>query len=825
MAKPFALFGVIGTVVLASVSLAADGEDPSKYVLPPSAASLSGIQEQTIANIFTSCTSGINQGLNQAALSLQSAVGGGKSPGSGMVSMNSDCTVVPGMGGNGITIGGSAIDPASITCTSIMQGSSFNKEYFDQLWSTLKTADQVNKCKTAKATAAKGELQCLTNAAQILDSQMSQLQESYTQAMQRNSTAVSQLTSMEADRKGQQDEVKKRLMGDPNGKPGLRQLLDKSQGMLAAMDAEVTQLDSMVKDSKTARGKLAELYSQKVGAEAQNCFSQKQDSRYLCDTLRPGENRPEQAFNSGCAKGTACDWLMCRYWENQHLVGGKLDRSQKAKEDAKNSAKILNGIFSSIMNEMPKANKNAADYLMTMRDNFSTIKTSADVEKAFGSQLSGLDGRGFDIRGNTVNILKSCFSDANRRVAREKDNPGTALYEARIGADKGDQVLQGTVNNLLTRYQSQWQDNMSGLTGLNLPLDVGRCRSSTPDVQLGCVKQFRGNMEALISGTPANGIPVGGIQMQIRGTKAENTISFTCQGLKGCVTALENTDRNLSEEVKRVGDFKRNYILQANNSVDAFTKRVAAMLGPQMRDLDARLKAINTSLGSLGARGIDIQLKTGRNFTKDEDGLYQMSGGGRGGSGTTTIQDAIAASQPYLDVKGNNFADSISSLGEATNKFQEENTKIAMSIGKLQGLETTCRKEIAGQLGATMATSADAVAACASEFEFCQEQSGVRDGGSIWDLANTISDAPGFESFTYKANLEGSLQQGRQDCERKVQRMKSLTPEELRKQLDTQAPNRSCGTLVRNLKRGVAQYSRALSGDNRADKAERADGY
>ena len=147
--------------------------------------------------------------------------------------------------------------------------------------------------------------------------------------------------------------------------------------------------------------------------------------------------------------------------------------------------------------------------------------------------------------------------------------------QAALTKAQGD--LQVNANQMLSGNVSKYEEAMTALTGMNMPLDTSKCNNATPAVQISCLQDLQSNMESLLHGSAKQST----VTMNLSGTDPNTNISFTCQGLDGCITALQNVDHNLKSEVKRVQSFKQQYVTAAKQSVDNFTKQMAAMMSAQ----------------------------------------------------------------------------------------------------------------------------------------------------------------------------------------------------------------------------------------------------
>jgi hypothetical protein len=218
--------------------------------------------------------------------------------------------------------------------------------------------------------------------------------------------------------------------------------------------------------------------------------------------------------------------------------------------------------------------------------------------------------------------------------------------------------------------------------------------------------------------------------MLIRGSNPATNIAFTCQGINGCISTLQNVNRNLDTERKRIDAFKSDYVLKANQNVDQFTKQMAAMLSPQSQQLQNQLKAMNTALASLGVgQGINIKPVDGEQLEKDDDGLYKAP---------KNALNLIGANMnpPMLDVNGDAFTSGLGGIAEGQKDVDHELARAQTGLTKLNSLASSCSIKPVRDLVASLSSDVGNISDCGTNRN-CDP------GSRLYQLADSMRSLTG----------------------------------------------------------------------------------
>jgi hypothetical protein len=610
-----------------------------------------------------------------------------------------------------------APDSSSLSC-SRFQGANgqFDPTMMAGIQKAVNDASCTVTCKRAKTQAIQTELNCLTNQAKILQNQMASVQQNYQTNIQRMQQDINKVSGIEADRDQQLTDVTNKLQGNQQtGAGGLIALKQATQAMFAAMPAEIQGIKDAQHAQAVQAEQLEEEANQRKMSLASECFNTTSRSTFRCTPDGPAVS--------------AKDYVICRYGQNAQLgANGKIESNSNVTARAQGGQANLSGLLDQMAGDSPSDTKviptsqqDATQGVDQTANKTVSVLTVADIENQFGDQLEGFNGNGLNIHDFVMQQYGYCFQKATAQVNTERDpnhkSSGLGIKQEALDAEA--KTNSEHVNELLSKYSLQYQDDLTGLTGSNLPVDTSACTNATPDKQAACLDELKGNMEGLLKGSSKNSTMAINIAAQQPG----DAITFSCQGLNGCITALQNVSTKLVAAKSSAESFKNQYIVAANASIDNFTRQMAATLGPQNDMLQKRLQTINTAMASLGISNlINIpnvqaeQMQQDSGFCANPPSSSGSSGGGGGGGGGAqqclyknpdNVVNLIGGKMnpPMMDLSGPNFAQAISGLGSGAADLNKQAGRIDAAKQQLASLATTCKAQ-AGQTALTSLSSA-----------------------------------------------------------------------------------------------------------------------
>ena len=705
--------GVIGTHIfnLAEADVTTDASTTAGFssTLPAYFNSGTGTASAFRMASFASC-SGIIQG---ASAALQTALGaaGGQPQYAGVATIDTVCPE------------GKAVDPEKLTCTSISTNGKYDPAKLKLMQKKNQEAMVSLMCKKAKFEAIKGELECYTNQAKMLAQILSGLQESVSKDVQTTQQQVTQIKTAISDREAQIEDVTMKLQVGKNGEMGLVKMQEE-------MEKQIAKLPSVIQAFKDEKRKLdmakltfeGQIQTRKM-ALTRSCFINNKSASYRCG---------RKDANGLDAPVTAKDYAVCRFEQNQFLnQSGGIERDKRTELQARDKAAGLSGLLEEIaanMPDTPKLPSNPQEYdkqASQQAERPSSIHSYADIEAQYGSRLAQYNGKGLDIRGFVMTGLKNCSNQANATVENElAPKQGKAqvsqLYAAKEGLQKDEDTLKSRMESEIFQYSQLYGKATEAMTGTNMPLIDGSCKGANPAVMIECLEGKKGTNSIMTSYRKIlTGLPN---KMEIKAPSGTSgaSISLTCNGISGCVSALRSVSRNLETEKKRLTTFKTTFVAGANQRFDSSLAKARTDMQKLINGsvaggggLMGRLQQINKSLAGMGvSSGFKFNPVPKEELQKDEDGLYRAP--------TSTLNLIGGGMTPPMpDVTGDDMTGSMATIATETKKLEEEIGKMKDAETKMMGIGEKCKmKDLKGALK-TLEGNLDSFTGC--EQEYCDK--------------------------------------------------------------------------------------------------------
>lgn len=589
------------------------------------------------------------------------------------------------------------------------------------------------QCQKDSLNAALTELTCLSQMAAQISQQVGTLQAQFVQNLQRGQQGVGALKAIEADRQAQLEDTITKLGGDKaSGAPGLIQLQAEIQKGLDVLPTQVSQMTAQVDMLE----KREQAYTESIGvrrmALAKQCFVAKSDTRFKCTK----KDKPTSAY----------EYILCRFEQNAQLTkdGRVIRKGAVAKEDAQVARDKLASLLQQMLAELPdkaepeggndpsKADAAYANFVSQGRG-----KSVDDVLARYASKLKDIDADSSRINvGSFIkSTLKACDSSATNQVNRELGKATSMFGFAKTAIQQMKTAIQGQMEQVFGTLNNVYTAAMKGLTGQHLPLNLSSCRSAKPRVQLSCLEDIKHNLQDLMVGSD----PKTKVVMQIRGTQS-NVPAFTCQGINGCITALQNLSQNLRREVGKVQAFKTNFVNQVNQGVEAFAQQMAKAFSIQSQALGDYQKRINQMLSSLGVKSLlNFEAVEHEAFEKDEDGLYKIP---------KSIVNVVGSrmTPPLLDINKDAFGSALEGVGDRIKDIDDKLAEVQSANSELEASFAACveekSKDVADAEDKVQELIDQATEACSRDENFCSNDSAL---SSLRDTLERVSEKSGYE--------------------------------------------------------------------------------
>jgi hypothetical protein len=627
------------------------------------------------------------------------------------------------------------VDPSALSCKSLSPSGKFDMALLRSYKEKNRTALSSLNCKKGKMMAIQGELQCLSNQAGILSQQISTLQSAYTQNIQRMQQDVQKMNAILTDRVAQMEDVTAKLGDGEKGSAGMLQMRENIKGLVAGIPKEVAMIKERQKKAADDRKALQEQAQVRTMALTNDCFKKRTKPSFQCEK----NGAPVSAY----------EYVLCRYQQNEQVSKkGAVETDSLTKSRAEANAKGLAAVLDGIFNDSPKnpnmpSNQQEQQQAMTA---VTTITTAADIEAQYGNLLRRYDSSRTPVHDFVIGELTTCYKRSESIVSKEKNRPSSELTLAAQRIKSFETETSTMATELMNKYSQTYTEALASMTGGHYSMDLSTCQNAKPEVVSGCFDKISSTMSGVLDSKP--------IGLIIKGSDAKNNIAFKCAGLNGCITKLQQVRTNLKSEFQRVDTYKKNYVTQANQNVEKFTKSMAQNLSVQSQQLDSRMKQLNGALASLGissmvnlgsVEGEQLEFQEPDNLVKPPKNVLNLIGG--------------QMNPPMLNVTGSSFTEAQGALGAEIKQIEkDEISKVKDSDAKLVELSKECTenaisdKLAAAQRGVDELNSRSCVQAgmnCGQGDKFedllatlqGMDGMGQIDSTELMDLSTGISDA------------------------------------------------------------------------------------
>ena len=625
-------------------------------------------------------------------------------------------------------------DDSNRTCET------FNAASVPQQEALLNQAIERLECKQKKLKVIQGEMECLSKQANSLAQMIQQLQNGgpggqppgVAGEMSRMAGEAAQMKGYIDEMSALDQEVLKRLKGDEVSEAeGATNLLKAPDDLVKKMGEERLKAEQGVEIAKQSRITLNQTFDAALASDARACLTTRKEPTFLC------------AVNGSPV--TLQEHMKCII-EQQALRDEKGNRKQDQLSQRQGSSKgsALDAVLTQLFSDMPDKVEIPEDLTkMTPPAGKIRIRKAEDIEKLYGSKLAAFKTQ----KGTAADFVsfyaKKCFSEAAQRQAPAKAR-ANAQFELQMEA------MRSNMREQIRGYAESYTRALKALTGQNFPLDTSGCERQKIelDAQLACYRDIQENVRGMIRGSTPNS------KMTLRIQGAKSAFLMDCNGISGCVAALQQKHTQIDQEKRAATVSRQNYIQTSNRNIQNYFRQIAGQLSPQSQALMAHLKALNLALGSLGvsksikidavkAEDPEFEEETGADGRGSEKGLMKPP---------KNILNFVGGmmSPPLLDVSADVFESGASAIADGVEKLNEKLTKVAGSRQLLKDLAVRCPKEKAEKLAEGLNSLGSSLAAgdCFGT-SVCP-----KDGNSaLFDLLESLSDL-GLDGISVPPNLE-----------------------------------------------------------------------
>ena len=556
------------------------------------------------------------------------------------------------------------------------------------------------QCEQGKVEAIKAELQCLQNLSSSMTPLASQLTAAFQNAVIPAQQQIMAFHQAQQDNQTKLDYIQQILngtgaSGSQGGSGGLLAMKKKLQDQLAAMPQTLLQEQNDYKQYVQNQNNLQSMIQSRTAGLMGQCFSQQPNPAYRCSPTGP--------------QVSPAAYVVCRYQQNR-LVGsnGLIEQNNLIQNQADAGSQSLSALLDqmgSYIANNPNIPSNGGDLANGNTSNAMMINSPGDVDTHYGAQLAKYTIGNQNARDFVLASMENCYARGVNQVTAEKSNPGSS-----IGIQLNNlQTQKNTVSAELTLHYQKvsqlYSDSMGALSGQNLPLNAPSCASGVPQAQLNCLQNVQKELQGLLVGTA----PDSKMVLQIRGSNPAAFQTVNCSGLNGCITALQNGQKNIQAAQSSISAQQKQYVLNQNQQMLSFTKQQGQMLSMQSTMMNQQLQSLNNAIATLGGQPVQIPRVQGESLKNDSTtGLYNPPN-----NALNAVAQFVAP--PLPDFANANFG---AGAGAAMQNVSSKAARVAEQMVQIENLLPACEME-RNQSILQQVTSQTA-SAC-YEDQFCQE--------------------------------------------------------------------------------------------------------
>jgi hypothetical protein len=221
---------------------------------------------------------------------------------------------------------------------------------------------------------------------------------------------------------------------------------------------------------------------------------------------------------------------------------------------------------------------------------------------------------GFPLEDRVRSTLASCYNAGENWRVREQSSPA---YQNEVNEVRKKRTKLNTdLDTDLQRSRNLYRDTLRAL-GFSMPaaLDLSSCSVSTA-ARANCAQTMKKQLLDLSAGT---GLSTTSIKIPMMG-KIQG-FAVPCQGVKGCVEALEKVSTQRMGQLSQFVNQKNAFVSQSNNGFDKAMKDMAALLSSaqggmegtfqEMNQLASKLKIDSGSLEFLDQEQLEMPKEPG----------------------------------------------------------------------------------------------------------------------------------------------------------------------------------------------------------------------
>ncbi len=682
-----------------------------------------GVAQQQIGNAAAGLVNGV------VSLSEGSVSNGASTMANGLTLGTSDqpCTTPTGL----------PLVPEDLSCKSpqLLSGGKFDPAKLRRFRQAIEAQLRPLQCREQRISGIMAEAQCLTEGMHQLESQVGQLNQMYSENIQRMNKDMSAIAEVEGDYQAQMAEAQSRLNSiEGSATTGIAQAAKELGDALSGIENEIAAARANASAVKQQRKSYEEQLSRARMGYAAQCVQSSRNSEYRCV-----KNGPVVS---------AMEHLRCIYEQRGQVSSGtggaRVESDQNmVRESAGRTAQldsVMERIFADISSPEPPADAAAASKAGEPRAN-SYLVNPQQLLVRYGGELDALSSGGVDVSGFVMGLFTSCYRRASSSVTKALDGADNRWAVTATQITAMEEQSRATIQAQIDRYAAMYERATGALTLTSQPLNVAACRAGSIDNATACLGEIREVLNGVVRGNNQ----WGKVALTISGTNNQRNVNFTCNGLQGCARDLDRLIRNRTRHLTQLAGVKNQYVSTSRQNLTNFTNQMRQSAQPAIAKMRSRMQLIARALGAAGVKDVQLDLTPmDRTELAPAEGIPEVPG---------DVMALIAGGPNGIPrVDANFFVGLSGQLSEARSQLAEEKSRVQASSNNLDGLMGQCRDEAAAALADAITSMSEGN--CNRRGNFCT-QSPMR------GLMETLRGVGGSASSIFgAADAVGGLESG-----------------------------------------------------------------
>ena len=304
-----------------------------------------------------------------------------------------------------------------------------------------------------------------------------------------------------------------------------------------------------------------------------------------------------------------------------------------------------------------------------------------DLKRIYGSQFEAIKVKQVDVPGLVDGYLNECYRLAKENIDRASKTSSSDIYKAEFTQNQNFKKLQADVQSSLGSYNQLYAQNEFSMTGKSKVIQAEQCSGRDATSQTNCINR---SIKNILSTEKSLRQQLTATQMKLNVKGNSKNFDVPCQGLNGCITALNTAKVNIQTDRQNLTTAKSNFNQNEFTKAQNFATGAGQALSKASAVLRARIGAMNNALRGLGvSASIDVTSLKGEPLAPDAETGFKMPRNGLEGI-------ASAVNPPLPDISDPKSLTMPASLGSQREHAQAMMMRARSALSDLENTAARC---------------------------------------------------------------------------------------------------------------------------------------